>query len=134
MKAGKMALRMAEIASWLMKHPRTLNELAELVGVAPDDRLRAMVKAFRDEGLVYVSDHVRISKFGGWRKVFAWQPSPFMREDVPPPPVVPRTARYHARRAMLAAPKGDAETPLNTADFPLPQQDDLTAALFRRSA
>ena len=73
--------RFVDFIALIVKKPRTLNELAQAMGVKRSQTLRDYVHALHDEGLIYVS---------GWQEtvtkpapIYAWQPSVCCFQDVP---------------------------------------------------
>lgn len=83
----------AEIAAALMKRPRTMRQLREMVGISErhNPALTRYIEQFRAAGCVYVS---------GWTlyyaPIFAWQAYPFALPDVPRP-VSPHALAAQAR-------------------------------------
>lgn len=73
----------AEVAAALMKAPRTMRQLREMVGISErhNPALTRYVEQFRAAGCVYVSGWTR-----HYAPIYAWQPSLFALPDVPRPP------------------------------------------------
>lgn len=60
----------------LMKGPRTVHELSEILGNSHNG-VTLWLRKLKAYGLVYVCTH------HGRKKVWAWQPTPFHHEDCP---------------------------------------------------
>lgn len=80
----------AEIVASLMKRPRTLVDLAEMVGCA-DSTAAAWVHAFHESGLVRIAERLPRERSEGAKQyqlrriVYAWQPQPYGEPDVVAP-------------------------------------------------
>lgn len=80
-RKGQLA-RTADLIALVMKKPRTIRELAELMGVKNHESVRHWIKAFQAEGLVYVTDFPWPAEVGQPAALFAWQAKPFERQDM----------------------------------------------------
>ena len=73
--------RFAELVSLIVKGPRTVSELCDLLGGPARHTVYGQINALHAEGLVYVSDW-RGAK-GCPAPVYAWQPRVAELRDVP---------------------------------------------------
>lgn len=100
-KPGPNIERVAEAIAYLVKKPRSISELCEVMGLAKAcDSVYRYVYALRAEGLVYIHhwEHYKTISFA----VYAWQPSPSLIEDAPRPEPTWPPKKKRAMQGVLA--------------------------------